>query len=119
MAFPITPAGRFHTPEFIVREKDGVYVAIDRDRANWVCLNRSGLEILRTLPGKTVAEAASGCVAARILSRDEAETRLRKFTADLARKEFLSTEAIHVAAVIRGGASLVHSVQALQSLEEE
>lgn len=28
-------------------------------------------------------------------------------------------EAIHVAAVIRGGASLVHAVQALQSLEEE
>jgi len=54
MAFPLTPAGRFHTPEFIVREKDGVFVAIDRDRANWVCLNRSGLEILRTLPGKTV-----------------------------------------------------------------
>jgi len=29
------------------------------------------------------------------------------------------TEAIHVAAVTRGGASLVHAVQALQSLEEE
>lgn len=28
-------------------------------------------------------------------------------------------EAIHVAAVTRGGASLVHAVQALQSLEEE
>ena len=28
-------------------------------------------------------------------------------------------EAIHVAAVIRGGASLVHAVQALQTLEEE
>jgi MoaA/NifB/PqqE/SkfB family radical SAM enzyme len=94
MAYPIAPAGRFHTPEFIVREKDGVYVAIDRDRANWICLNRSGLEILRTLPGKTVAEAVSGCVAARILSPEEAETRLRKFTADLARKEFLSTEPI-------------------------
>jgi alkylhydroperoxidase/carboxymuconolactone decarboxylase family protein len=28
-------------------------------------------------------------------------------------------EAIHVAAVIRGGSSLVHGVQALQSLDEE
>lgn len=28
-------------------------------------------------------------------------------------------EAIHVAAVIRGGASLVHGVQALQSLDED
>jgi alkylhydroperoxidase/carboxymuconolactone decarboxylase family protein len=28
-------------------------------------------------------------------------------------------EALHVAAVIRGGASLVHGVQALQSLDEE
>jgi MoaA/NifB/PqqE/SkfB family radical SAM enzyme len=103
MAFPITPAGRFHTPEFIVREKDGVFVAIDRDRANWVCLNRSGLEILRTLPGKTVAEAASGCVAAGILSPEEAENLLRKFTADLARKEFLSTEPITGEQVARAG----------------
>ncbi|HSL99974.1 MAG TPA: carboxymuconolactone decarboxylase family protein [Candidatus Limnocylindria bacterium] len=28
-------------------------------------------------------------------------------------------EAVHVAAVIRGGASLVHAVQALQTLEDE
>ncbi|MBI5419554.1 MAG: carboxymuconolactone decarboxylase family protein [Deltaproteobacteria bacterium] len=33
------------------------------------------------------------------------------------REEML--EAVHVAAVIRGGASLVHGVQALQSIEEE
>ena len=29
------------------------------------------------------------------------------------------TEAIHIAAVIRGGASLVHGVQAMQSLDED
>ncbi|MGB5994352.1 MAG: radical SAM protein, partial [Candidatus Deferrimicrobiaceae bacterium] len=81
-------------PEFIVREKDGVFVAIDRDRANWICLNRSGMEILRTLPGKTVAEAGSECVAAGILSPEGPENLLRKFTADLARKEFLSTEPV-------------------------
>lgn len=37
--------------------------------------------------------------------------------AGASREEML--EAVHVAAVIRGGASLVHGVQALQSLEEE
>ena len=94
MGYPISPGGRFHVPEFIVREKDGVFVAIDRDRANWICLNRSGMEILRTLPGKTVPEAASECVAAGILSPEDPENPLRKFTADLARKEFLSTEPI-------------------------
>jgi MoaA/NifB/PqqE/SkfB family radical SAM enzyme len=94
MAFPITPGGRFIAPGFIVREKDGAWVAIDRDRANWICLNRSGMEILRTLPGKTVTEAASACVAAGILPPEESENVLRKFTEALARKEFLSTEPI-------------------------
>jgi hypothetical protein len=60
MAFPLDPAGRFHVPEFIVREKDGVYVAIDFARANWVCLNRPGIDLLRSLPGKTLSEAVPG-----------------------------------------------------------
>jgi MoaA/NifB/PqqE/SkfB family radical SAM enzyme len=94
MAFPISPDRQFHVPEHIVREKNGAFVVIDRERANWICLNRSGREILRTLPGKTVAEAASACVAAGILPPEEPENLLRKFTSDLARKEFLSTEAI-------------------------
>ena len=94
MAFPITPGGRFFAPDFIVREKDGAFVAIDRDRANWICLNRSGMEILHALPGKTVTEAASACVAAGFLPPEEPENTLRKFTAALARKEFLSTEPI-------------------------
>jgi MoaA/NifB/PqqE/SkfB family radical SAM enzyme len=94
MAYPISPEGRFHTPEFIVREKDGVFVAIDRDRANWICLNRSGIQIVQTLPGKTVEEAASECAAAGVLSSEEPEKLLRKFAADLARKEFLSTTPI-------------------------
>lgn len=38
-------------------------------------------------------------------------------TAGATREEM--AESIHVAAVIRGGASLVHAVQALQTLEEE
>jgi hypothetical protein len=103
MAFPISPEGHFHVPEYIVRENDGVFVAIDRDRANWICLNRSGMDILRMLPGKTVAEAASLCVAAGILPSEEPENVLLKFTADLARKEFLSTEPISGELVARAG----------------
>jgi MoaA/NifB/PqqE/SkfB family radical SAM enzyme len=103
MGFPISPGGCFHVPEHIVREKDGVFVAIDRDRANWICLNGSGMEILRALPGKTLAEAASACVAAGILSPEEPENVLRRFTADLGRKEFLSTEPITGELVARAG----------------
>jgi MoaA/NifB/PqqE/SkfB family radical SAM enzyme len=94
MAFPITPEGRFLVPDHIVRETSGVYVLVDRERANWICLNRSGMKIFRLLPGKTAAEAAAGCADAGILPAGESENMLRKFTADLARKEFLSTEAI-------------------------
>jgi MoaA/NifB/PqqE/SkfB family radical SAM enzyme len=93
MAFPLDPAGRFHVPEFIVREKDGVFVAIDLARANWVCLNRTGIDLLRSLPGKTPSEAVPD-VAGGALSAEEAEKALRKFLADLARKEFLSTRPI-------------------------
>ncbi|MBI5419555.1 MAG: radical SAM protein [Deltaproteobacteria bacterium] len=94
MAFPLDPAGRFFLPEYDVREKDGAYVAIDLARANWVCLNRPGIEVLRGLPGKTLAEAVAAAASSGILPRDEAEKALRKFTADLARKEFLSTSPI-------------------------
>ncbi len=101
MAFPISPEGRFHTPDFIIREKDGVFVAIDRDRANWICLNRSGMRIVQALPGKTVEEAASECAAAGFLAPEEPERLLRKFAADLARKEFLSTAPITAELVAR------------------
>jgi len=101
MAFPLLPGGRFHAPEFILREKDGVFVAIDRGRANWICLNRSGMEIVRMLPGKTAEEAAPECVAAGVLSPEEPEKLLRRFAADLARKEFLSTAPITAELVAR------------------
>ena len=103
MAFPLSPEGRFFVPGHIVREKDGAFVAIDRDRANWICLNGCGLKILHTLPGQTASEAASACVAAGLLPPEEAENALRRFTADLARKEFLSTEPITEELVVRGG----------------
>jgi len=103
MAFPISPEGRFLVPDHIVRETDGVYVLIDRERANWICLNRSGMEIFRLLPGKTFAEAAAGCADAGIVSAGESESLLRRFTADLARKEFLSTEPITGELVARAG----------------
>ncbi len=93
MAFPLDPAGRFHVPEFIVREKDGAFVAIDLARANWVCLNRPGIDLLRSLPGKTLSEAVPA-FAGGALPAEEAEKALRKFLADLARKEFLSTRPI-------------------------
>src|SRR4030067_1148066 len=41
MAFPIFPEGRFLVPDHIVRETNGVYVLIDRERANWICPNRN------------------------------------------------------------------------------
>ncbi len=101
MAFPITPGDRFFAPDFIVREKDGVFVAIDRERANWICLNRSGMEVLRVLPGRTAEEAASACVAAGVLPPEDPGNVLRRFAADLARKEFLSTEPISAEFVAR------------------
>jgi len=94
MAFPISPGGRFHTPDFLVREKDGVFVAIDRERANWICMNRSGIMVMQALPGKTIGEAAAECAAAGILPSGEPERLLRRFTTVLARKEFLSTTPI-------------------------
>lgn len=93
MAFPLDSEGRFHVPEFTVREKDGAFVAIDLARANWICLNRRGIDLLRSLPGKTLPEAAQD-VAGGALPPEEAERTLRKFLADLARKEFLSTRPI-------------------------
>jgi len=103
MTFPISPEGRFLVPDHIVRETNGVHVLIDRERANWICLNRSGMKIFRLLPGKTAAEAAAGCADAGILPAGESESLLRRFTADLARKEFLSTEAITGELVARTG----------------
>lgn len=103
MAFPIAPGGRFYTPEFIVRETSGAFVAINRDRANWICLNRTGMEILSLLPGKTLAEASAACADAGLLPAEESENLLRKFTANLARKEFLSTGPITVELVARAG----------------
>ena len=93
MAFPLDPAGRFHVPEFTVRERDGAFVAIDLERANWICMNRPGIELLRRLPGKSLSEAAQDA-AGGSLPPEEAESALRKFVADLARKEFLSTRPI-------------------------
>ena len=94
MSLPLDPAGRFHVPEFIVREKDGTFIAIDLTRANWVCLNRSGIDLLRNLAGKTISEAVQIAGAGGALPAGEAEKALRKFTADLSRKEFLSTRPI-------------------------
>jgi molybdenum cofactor biosynthesis enzyme MoaA len=93
VAFPLDSAGRFHVPEFVVREKDGAFVAIDLARANWVCLNRPGIDLLRSLPGKTLSEVAPD-FAGGVLPSEEAERALRKFLAELARKEFLSTRPI-------------------------
>jgi len=94
MALPLEPGGRFHVPELVLREKDGAFVAIDPARANWVCLNRAGIDLLRILPGKTLSEAARTAAASGALPGEEAETAVRKFAADLARKEFLSTRPI-------------------------
>ncbi|HZW35407.1 MAG: radical SAM protein [Deltaproteobacteria bacterium] len=94
MAFPFDPAARFHVPEFIVREKEETFVAIDPARANWVCLNRAGIDLLRSLPGKTLPETVREASARLALPVEETEKPLRKFLAELARKEFLSTGAI-------------------------
>ncbi|HEY7528739.1 MAG TPA: PqqD family peptide modification chaperone, partial [Candidatus Deferrimicrobiaceae bacterium] len=94
MAFPFDPAGRFHVPEFIVREREETFIAIDPARANWICLNRAGIDLLRSLPGKTLPEAVRDASARLALPVEEAEKPLRKFVAELARKEFLSTVAI-------------------------
>lgn len=94
MGFPFSPEGRFHTPDFVVWERNGVFVAVDRERANWICLNRTGMDILALLPGKTLAEASAACAEGGILPVEESGSLLRKFTETLARKEFLSTEPI-------------------------
>ena len=90
-------------PEYIVREKDGVCVAIDRERANWICLNRPGIGILEILPGKTLAEAEREATAKGLLPPAEAGAILGRFAADLARKEFLSTEPITGELAARAG----------------
>src|SRR4030065_2046959 len=61
------------------------------------------MRISRRPRGKTAAEAAAGCADAGILPAGESESLLRRFTADLARKEVLSTEAITGELVARTG----------------
>lgn len=94
MAFPFRAEGRFAVPEHVVREKDGAFVAIDRQRANWICLNRTGMEVLRLLHGRTLPEAARAAVAAGLLETADAGRLLPRFASELARKEFLSSEPI-------------------------
>ena len=94
MALPLDPAAPLHVPAHAVVEKDGAFVAIDRERANWVCLNRAGIDLLRSLPGKTVDAAAAGFASACPAAPDRADKAARKFVSDLARKEFLSTGSV-------------------------
>ena len=103
MPFPFDPDDRCFVPEHVVREKDGVCVAIDRERANWICLNRPGIGILGILPGKTLAEAGREAASKGLLPAEEAGEMLERFAADLARKEFLSTEPITGELVARAG----------------
>ncbi|MBI5576631.1 MAG: radical SAM protein [Deltaproteobacteria bacterium] len=120
MAFPLDPDGRFHVPRFAVREKDGAFIAIDPEHANWICLNRAGIGLLGRLEGMTLTDAipfASSCCAA---SPDEAERFLRKFTAELARKEFLSTHPISSELVERSrllGPERLHEVWIVTNYE--
>jgi len=50
--------------------------------------------LLRSLPGKTLPESVQAAVDSGLLPGEDAEKILRKFTTDLARKEFLSTRPI-------------------------
>ncbi len=104
MPFPIVSGLPFHVPAFSVLERDGVFVAVDRLRANWISLNRAGLEALWLLPGRTPAEAARAFAAKQHLPLDEAERLLSIFTTGLAHREFLSTSPIDDDPTTRGEA---------------
>ena len=46
-----------HSPEYLQKEKDGVFLLVDPGAPNWIGINRTGTEILKLCDGKhTVAE---------------------------------------------------------------
>jgi MoaA/NifB/PqqE/SkfB family radical SAM enzyme len=102
MTFPIDPAPTFHAPPISVLERNGVFVAVDRRRANWIALNEAGLRALRALSGRTLDEAGRRFASGQALPPSEADRMLESFSRELCMKGFLSDGPIDDEPATRG-----------------
>lgn len=85
---PLDPARPIFFPKFRLEERDGVFVLIDPENANWVGVNRAGYDLVRAVEGRSLMDLFPS-------GEDEtARGKAQKFLDRLQRQEFVSNREI-------------------------